>query len=149
MNMSIDEQYPTFTASSFTSGSEASVLGARAIPVRVRDMAALRGLGYTCRQIGQQFGISAQAVSVMLGRYRKRLDSLSDAIELHSLSCRAANVLGRHGISSRQEAVKRDIVRLLQHEKNCGLKTIMEIQRWINQETPADERADLLVANTR
>ena len=96
-------------------------------------MAALRGLGYSYRLIGNQFGISAQAVSLMLGRYRRRLDSLGDAIELQSLSCRAANALGRHGVRSRTEAKERGILEVLRHERNCGQKTLQEIERWIMQ----------------
>lgn len=135
MSITTTDQYPAET-DSYKFG-RFTIPNAEAIPLRVRDMAALRGLGYSYRLIGQQIGISAQAVSLMLGRYRRRLDSLSDAIELQSLSCRAANALGRHGVSSRHEARAKDVLRLLSLERNCGHKTIQEIERWIS-EAPAE-----------
>ena len=131
MNTTVTDHYPSKGISVRASGSD--VPNVQAIPLRVRDMAALCGLGYSYRLIGTQFGISAQAVSLMLGRYRRRLDSLGDAIELQSLSCRAANALGRHGVRSRTEAKERGILEVLRHERNCGQKTLQEIERWIMQ----------------
>ena len=134
MNISINDQHATVTDSP-GSANRPAIPDADAIPLRVRDVAALRGLGYSYQLIGKQFGISAQAVSLMLSRYRRRLDSLGDAIELQSLSCRAANALGRYGITSREEARQKRIVELLRHEKNCGHKTVQEIERWMRAES--------------
>lgn len=102
-----------------------------ALPARVRDLAALRGLGYSLREIGEQMGISAQAVSLMLTRYRRSLKSLNCAVELRELSCRAVNALGRHGISSREQARNIDLLERLRMERNCGEKTRNEIRRWL------------------
>ena len=71
------------------------------IPERVRQIAMLRGLGYSYRQIAGLLQVTPQAVSLMLTRHRRSLKSLRDAIELSSLSARAVNVLGRHGVSTR------------------------------------------------
>jgi predicted transcriptional regulator len=101
------------------------------LPARVRDLAALRGLGYSLREIGEQVGISAQAVSLMLLRYRRSLKSLKSAVELRELSCRAVNALGRHGIRSREEARRVNLLERLEMERNCGRKTRNEIKRWL------------------
>lgn len=101
------------------------------LPVRVRDIAMLRGLGYTFREIGKQLGITSQAVSLMLSRYRRSLKSLTGAVELADLSSRAANALGRHKITTREEARRADVLRVLQYERNCGRKTFEEIERWL------------------
>ena len=75
-----------------------------AIPGRVRQIAILRGLGYYYRQIADPLHVTPQAVSLMLTRHRRSLKSLRDAMELSSLSARAVNVLGRHGIRTREQA---------------------------------------------
>ena len=103
------------------------------LPVRVRDIAMLRGLGYTFREIGKQLGVTSQAVSLMLSRHRRSLKSLSGALEMAELSSRAANALGRHKITTREEARRADVLRLLQYERNCGSKTLQEIERWLGQ----------------
>ncbi len=103
-----------------------------ALPARVRDIAALRGLGYTFREIAEPLNITPQAASIMLSRYQRSLKSLRHSFELHNLSARAVNVLRRHGITSRDEAKRRDIARLLDNQRNCGRKTIEEIERWMN-----------------
>jgi hypothetical protein len=102
-----------------------------AIPARVRDIAALRGLGYSFREIGRQFGQTPQAISVMLQRHRRSLKSLKIRPELHQLSARAVNVLGRHGIRSRADCEGLDLPRVLDNERNCGRKTKDEIFRWL------------------
>ena len=43
------------------------------LPQRVRDIATLRGLGYTFREISEQFGVTPQAISLMLSRHRRVL----------------------------------------------------------------------------
>ena len=72
-----------------------------AVPQRVGEIAMLRGLGYSYREIGRQFSVTPQAVSLMLSRHRRALKSLGTAVELSNLSARAVNALGRHGIKNR------------------------------------------------
>ncbi len=103
-----------------------------AIPQRVAEIAMLRGLGYSFREIGKQFNVTPQAVSLMLSRHRRSLKSLGTAVELGNLSARAVNALGRHGIKSRGEARNADVVHLLRHERNCGKKTLDEIAHWLD-----------------
>jgi len=84
-------------------GEPAPPVRARAldeVPERVRQIAMLRGLGYSYRQIASPLQVTPQAVSLMLTRHRRSLKSLRDAMELNSLSARAVNVLGRHGTSA-------------------------------------------------
>lgn len=101
------------------------------VPHRVREIAMMRGLGYSFREIAQQFQVSPQAIALMLSRHRRSLKSLNGATELTNLSARAANALGRHGISNRDEARRKNILELLRGERNCGRKTLDEIERWI------------------
>ncbi len=108
-----------------------SPIDINAIPQRIREIAMLRGLGYSFREIGAQFSVSPQAVSIMLSRHRRSLKSLRGSMELSHLSVRAVNALARHGIYTREEALTRDVLELLGNERNCGSKTIDEIQRWI------------------
>lgn len=105
----------------------------KAIPQRIAEIAMLRGLGYSYREIGRQFSVTPQAVSLMLGRHRRLLKSLGSAVELRNLSARAVNALGRHGIRTRDEARGADLLALLSNERNCGRKTIEEIARWMEQ----------------
>ncbi len=102
------------------------------LPRRVRDIATLRGLGYTFREIGREFEVTPQAISLMLMRHRRVLKQLRGAIELQGLSPRAVNALGRFGIRTRQDAAGRNVLDLLKSERNCGAKTRSEIERWIN-----------------
>ncbi len=104
------------------------------LPRRVRDMATLRGLGYSFREIGQELNITPQAVSLTLTRHRRSLASLGQAVELVNLSSRAVNALGRHGVRTRREAVETNVLERLRHERNCGRKTLAEIQRWMDAE---------------
>lgn len=106
----------------------------------------LRGLGYSFREIGKQLGVSPQAVSLMLLRHRRSFQSLRQAMELSTLSARATNALGRHGIRSRHEARQRDVLDLLKDERNCGRKTLDEIARWLGEEEGLSERTALQVA---
>lgn len=113
------------------------------LPQRVRDIATLRGLGYTFREISKQFEVTPQAISLMLSRHRRVIKKLRGAVDLAGLSPRAVNALGRHGIRSRAAALETDVLELLQGERNCGKKTLEEIRRWIDeapcagQEVPA------------
>lgn len=104
------------------------------VPERVRQIAMLRGLGYSYRQIAEPLGVTPQAVSLMLVRYRRSLKSLRGATELGGLSVRAVNALGRLGIRTRGEAREAGALALLAGERNCGCKTIDEIARWMDQE---------------
>jgi hypothetical protein len=109
------------------------------LPRRVRDIAALRGLGYSFREIGREFEVSPQAVSLMLSRHRRVLKQLRGALELQGLSTRAVNALDRFGIRSREDAAGRNLPDLLKGERNCGAKTRSEIERWLDGKAiPAD-----------
>jgi DNA-directed RNA polymerase alpha subunit len=97
----------------------------------VRDIATLRGLGYTCMEIGRRFGITPQAVSATLARYHRRMTDLGARQDMLELSGRAVNALSRIGVNSRADALNRDVFVLLRRERNCGEKTLEEIRRWI------------------
>jgi predicted transcriptional regulator len=101
------------------------------VPQRIREIAMLRGLGYSFREIATPLHVSPQAVSLMLSRHRRSLQSLRGAMELSNLSARAVNALGRHGIHTREEARRRDALGLLKNARNCGRKTLEEIAFWI------------------
>ena len=103
------------------------------IPERVRQIAMLRGLGYSYRQIADPLHVTPQAVSLMLMRHRRALKSLRGAVELNALSARAVNVLGRHGIRTREQARQANVLERLAGERNCGRKTLDEIARWIEE----------------
>ena len=103
-----------------------------AVPQRIREIAMLRGLGYSFRQIAQQFSVTPQAISLMLSRHRKSLKSLRGALELNNLSARAVNALARHGIRTREEARHQSVLELLKNERNCGRKTLGEIEQWLD-----------------
>ena len=104
------------------------------VPQRVKEIALLRGLGYSFREIGDRLGISPQAVSLMLSRHRRAAKLLDKTLQLHGLSSRAVNALGRHSIRTRQEARERNILAILPSERNCGSKTVNEIERWLTSE---------------
>lgn len=115
------------------------------LPQRVRDIATLRGLGYTFREISEQFQVTPQAISLMLSRHRRVLKTLRGAVELAGLSPRAVNALGRHGIRSRAAAIEADVLELLKGGRNCGDKTREEIRRWLQDDptTALDAPAEL------
>jgi predicted transcriptional regulator len=100
----------------------------------VKEIALLRGLGYSFREIGDRLGISPQAVSLMLSRHRRAAKLLDKTLQLHGLSSRAVNALGRHSIRTREEARERNILAILPSERNCGSKTVNEIERWLTSE---------------
>jgi len=101
------------------------------LPQRVRDIATLRGLGYSYRKIAQVFEVTPQAVSIMLSRHRTCLTDLRSSPDLAGLSPRAVNALARHGIASRKEADGRDVLAMLRGQRNCGRKTMDEIAGWL------------------
>ena len=102
------------------------------VPQRVGEIAMLRGLGYSYREIGRQFSVTPQAVSLMLSRHRRALKSLGTAVELSNLSARAVNALGRHGIKNRDQARNANVLDILRDERNCGRKTLDEITHWLD-----------------
>lgn len=110
------------------------------LPGRVRDIATLRGLGYTCLEIGRRFGITPQAVSATLARHHRRMGDFGARQDMIELSSRATNALSRIGVNSRADALKRDVFVLLRRERNCGERTLDEIRRWLERsdgQTPA------------
>ena len=109
-----------------------SVPGPAEVPWRIREIAMLRGLGYSYREIARPLGVTPQAVSIMLSRHRRSIKSLRGAMELGSLSSRAVNALARHGIRTRAEARDRLVLDRLQNARNCGRKTVEEIRNWID-----------------
>jgi DNA-binding NarL/FixJ family response regulator len=111
--------------------------GLEAVPQRVRDIAMLRGLGYSFREIAAVLNVTPQAVSLMLSRHRRLLKSLRGAMELGTLSSRAVNALGRHGIRTREEGRHRNALGLIRNERNCGRKTLEEIAQWLDGEREA------------
>lgn len=108
------------------------VPGPEEVPWRIREIAMLRGLGYSYREIARPLGVTPQALSLMLSRHRRSIKSLRGAMEMGNLSPRAVNALARHGIRTRDEAHRCDAVRLVKNARNCGSKTIEEIRRWID-----------------
>jgi len=50
------------------------------------------------------------------------------------LSARAADVLGRHGIRTREQARQANGLAWLARERNCGRKTMDEIARWTGED---------------
>lgn len=101
------------------------------LPARVRDIAIMRGLGYSLAEIGRHMGLTPQAVSVTLQRHHGRIRELGVRTEHWTLSPRAANVLGRLRVTTREEARACDVVAKLRGQRNCGAKTILEIKRWL------------------
>jgi hypothetical protein len=104
------------------------------VPERVRQIAMMRGLGYSYREIAGSFSVTPQAVSLMLMRHRRSLKSLRGAMELSALSPRAVNALGRHGIRTREQARQANVFERLDRERNCGSKTLEEIARWMEDD---------------
>ena len=103
------------------------------VPERIREIAMMRGLGYSFRQIADQFCVTPQAVSLMLARHKKTVKSLRGATELTNLSSRAANALGRLNVRNREEARRMNVIQSLKGARNCGRKTISEIEQWLDE----------------
>jgi hypothetical protein len=101
------------------------------LPERIRDIATLRGLGYSFRKIGEQFGVTPQAVSLMLARHLRSLRTLNGSVELQNLSPRAVNALARHSIRTREQARQKNAIALIKGSRNCGAKTLTEIADWM------------------
>jgi transposase-like protein len=105
-------------------------------PGRVRDIAALRGLGYTYREIAQHYGVTPQAVSLLLSRNRRNMKSIGGKPQLATLSSRATNALRRLGIETREEAIAVQALSKLANTRNCGRKTLDEIEEWLKGNEP-------------
>lgn len=120
----------------FTAPTAANLLAN--LPARVRWAAMLRGLGYSLREIGGLFGVSSQAVSILLVRHRSLVAEQQASPELQNLSRRASAALRRLGIRTRRAAVQREALKLLDGERNCGVKTRREIARWMQQTPPGE-----------
>lgn len=103
------------------------------VPERIREIAMMRGLGCSFRQIADQFCVTPQAVSLMLSRHKKTVKSLRGATELTTLSPRAVNALGRLNVRNREEARRTNVVESLKGSRNCGRKTISEIEHWLDE----------------
>ena len=106
-----------------------------ALPSRVRDIAIMRGLGYKLQEIARHMGLTPQAVSIMLQRHRARIKELGVRTEHWELSTRAANVLGRLRVFTREDARAGNVAAKLRGQRNCGEKTICEIERWLAEGT--------------
>lgn len=98
---------------------------------RVRDIAALRGLGFSYTEIAGYFNVSPQAISILLQRNRRNLDAIGDSIAMAGLSTRASAALRRLGIDEPEKARGRDVIGELRSARNCGTKTLEEISSWI------------------
>jgi hypothetical protein len=120
--------------SSRSRGRLSPLAAVESLSPRLLEIAAMRGLGYKLHEIAAEFGCSPQSVSLMLARHRRRLSSLGPRAEHWQLSIRATNVLGRLRISSREQARSRDVLRLLHGQRNCGAKTIAEIEQWLAED---------------
>lgn len=104
------------------------------VPWRVREIAMLRGLVYSYRQIAQESKITPQPVSLMHARRRRPVKSLRQQMDLLGLSPGVVNVLARHGINKREQALTYPLLDRISNGRNCGSKTIEEIRRWIEGE---------------
>ena len=123
-----------FAASSANGGSNDEAMSTLDnLPQRIRDIATLRGLGYTFKRIGHVFDVTPQAISLMLSRHCRCLSDFRGRPDLAGLSTRAVNTLGRHRITNRAEAARQNVLILLNGERNCGRKTFDEIERWLSQ----------------
>lgn len=131
------------TQSIIISDESARSTTVESLPRRIRDIAILRGLGYSFREIGEKLKITPQAVSLMLTRHRRSrsLASRGRATELLDLSSRAVHALGRRGVRTRREAVETNVLERLRHERNCGSKTRAEIQRWMVEQSESEQSA--------
>lgn len=101
------------------------------LPLRVRNVAALRGLGFSFVQIGQRYGITPQAASILLIKQKGLLSQAGTSSEFDGLSPRAVNCLGRLRIRNRAMARRHpNLDAALKEQRNCGQKTTDEILRW-------------------
>ena len=102
-------------------------------PLRIQQIAMLRGLGFSFRQIAKTLGTTPSAASMALHRHRRDRQFLQKCSELDGLSGRAINVLGRHGIQTRRDALAKSLLEKLCTERNCGPKTKSELREWLEK----------------
>jgi hypothetical protein len=101
------------------------------LPLYVRNVATLRGLGFSFPQIARHYGVTPQAISVLLTRQRALFKQGQSLSRLVGLSPRATSCLGRLRIGTRAELQKHPNLReKLRGQRNCGKKTVEEILRW-------------------
>lgn len=98
---------------------------------RVRDVAALRGLGFSYREIAAHYGVTPQAIALLLIRNRRQMKAIGGSPELANLSVRACAALQRLGVRTRREALAGDVLPRLGNARNCGRKTLEEISDWL------------------
>ena len=91
----------------------------------------MRGLGYTYREIAEHYQVTPQAISLLLMRNRRDMKAIGGHPQMANLSTRATSALRRLGITSREEAIAEKALAKLAHARNCGRKTLDEIERWI------------------
>ena len=118
---------PARTKSGATSPQDALELSTG----RVRDIAALRGLGFSYREIAEHYQVTPQAISLLLARNRHKMSSIGGHPEIMELSTRATNALGRLGVTTREQATAANAVEKLRNARNCGRKTLTEIEGWM------------------
>lgn len=99
---------------------------------RVRDIAALHGLGFSFREIAEHYRVTPQAVALLLNRNRRKIEAIGGLPTMAALSTRAASALRGIGITTPQEAQGRNILQKLSRARNCGAKTLAEISEWLN-----------------
>lgn len=87
----------------------------------------LRKIGYTYRSIGDQVGISGQAVRLCYRKTVRKIEYIKNPGPYGFLSVRAVNCLREAGIKSLTEARKLSELTLLKM-RNCGPKTLQEIK---------------------
>jgi hypothetical protein len=131
--MSIDAIDPAHTPRP-SSGANTVLPDLDTIPLYARNIAALRGLGFTFRQIAKGYGITPQAASLTISRQRETLKTLKRQSDFTGLSPRAVSCLGRLGIKTRASArAMADLEVSLRNQRNCGQKTIREVLDWAVQ----------------
>ena len=135
----MEKNTPTMKGIEEQTTGQAVLMTLEQLPERVRETATLRGLGYSYRKIAEAFGVTPQAVSLMITRHQKTLRDLRRSPDLSELSTRAVNALAKHGIRARADANGRDVLSLLQEQRNCGRKTLREIEHWLNDPQHVDE----------
>lgn len=99
---------------------------------RVRDIAALHGLGFSYREIAEHYKVTPQAVSLLLARNRRKIEAIGGLPSMATLSTRAVSALQTLGVKSRHDAQSKDILAKLHRARNCGTKTFAEISDWLN-----------------
>lgn len=101
---------------------------------RVRDIAALHGLGFSYREIAEHYKVTPQAISLLLIRSKRKIEAIGGVPSMATLSTRAVSALRSIGIYSPQDAQDKEVLLKLQRARNCGKKTLAEVNQWLNSE---------------